>query len=151
MSLLVRAFSLAVDTARPAPIEPAALFSTPDPALEALFARNVASISAINRQRGVRTFWVGQLVNVHELAGDEMPRWTIHIRGKHVWALLERLNRQLQAEAGRLGDTYIDVPVGTFDSMDFVDSGHFSAAGAARFAGYLAGPLRACEDLAKKR
>ena len=33
-----------------------------DPALEAIYRRNIATISAINRQRGVRTLWIGQLL-----------------------------------------------------------------------------------------
>ena len=34
-----------------------------DPALDVLYERNIRAISAINRQRGVTTIWVGQLLN----------------------------------------------------------------------------------------
>lgn len=141
-TLLIRAAALAADTVRPAPSLPAEFHTRPDPALETLFARNVAAISAINRQRGIRTFWIGQLVNVREMASVEEARWTPHIRSKDLWPLLEHLNGMLRSAAERLGDFYVDVPIEAFTAGDFVDSGHFSAAGARKFAQYLTLPVR---------
>ena len=45
-----------------------------DPALDALYERNIRAISAINRQRGVTTIWVGQLLNRAQLPGRR-PLW----------------------------------------------------------------------------
>jgi lysophospholipase L1-like esterase len=141
-TLLMRAGALAVDTVRPAPSLPAEFHAKPDPVLDNLFVRNVAAISAINRERGIRTFWVGQLVNVAEMASVEEARWTPHIRGRDLWPLLEHLNGMLRSTAKRLGDIHVDVPIEAFTGGDFVDSGHFSAAGARKFAQHLTQSVR---------
>ena len=44
----------------------------PDRALEAIFTRNVQTISAINRQRGIATIWVGE---VFDHASLEAASW----------------------------------------------------------------------------
>ncbi len=63
---------LAFDTVRP----PAPVRSDggkgPDPALEKIYARNIATISAINRGRGIRTVWIGQVMNKAGLKDDQM-------------------------------------------------------------------------------
>jgi hypothetical protein len=40
----------------------------------------------------------------------------------------------MQSEAQRLGATYVDANQSSFTSADFVDEGHFSASGSAKFA-----------------
>ena len=54
----------------------------------------------------------------------------------------QRLNAVLARTAQALGDVYIDVPIDDFTDSDFVDNGHFSAAGAQRFADFLAPVVR---------
>ena len=44
-----------------------------DAELEAIFVRNVDTISAINRQRGIKTVWVGQVIN--PILGDRGSPW----------------------------------------------------------------------------
>jgi len=118
----------AVDTVRPA----AAVHKEPilgaDPALEAIFTRNIRSISAINRDRGIRTIWISQPMNV----AQDPP----------LWADIQRLNAIVKREAGTLGDTYIDVPMDGFGSTDFKTMIHFLPAGAKKFAELVA-PLLA--------
>jgi hypothetical protein len=113
-----------------------------DPALIALFERNVRSISAINRQRGVKTIWVSQLVNPDRLTGDGFYGWVPLVRDKDVWPLLQKFNQALGATARSLGDVYVDVPAASFSDSDFVDNGHFSPQGAQRFAETLAPVVR---------
>jgi hypothetical protein len=118
----------AFDTARPAPAsagrEPVL---GPDPALEAIYLRNIRSISAINRARGIKTVWISQPMN----AKADSP----------LWADVQRLNGVVQREAGTLGDTYIDVPMTTFEKSDFKNMIHFLPAGSKKFADLLAPPL----------
>ena len=113
-----------------------------DPALEALYERNIRSISAINRGRGIATIWVGQLVNREKLQGDGRYGWLPLVRDRDVWPLLERFNAILERTAKASGDTYVAVPPDAFTGADFVDNGHFSAQGSRRFAGYLAPAVR---------
>jgi hypothetical protein len=113
-----------------------------DPAVEALFERNVRSISAINRERGVVTIWVGQLLNRAQLKGDGRYGWLPLVRDRDLWPMQQRLNAVLARTAKALDDIYVDVPIDEFSDLDFVDNGHFSAAGAQRFAEYLAPVVR---------
>jgi len=115
-----------------------------DPALEADFERNLRAISAINRERGVRTLWVGQLLNRARLQGDGQYGWLPYVRDKDVWPLQQRFNALLARTAESLADPMIAVPIEAFGAADFVDQGHFSAAGARKFANYVA-PIAARE------
>ena len=56
--------------------------------------RNVRAISAINRDRGIRTIWVGQVLNVQALEGDEVDGWLPLVRDKDVWPLQQRFNEK---------------------------------------------------------
>ena len=113
-----------------------------DPALEALYARNVRAISAINRQRGVVTIWVGQLLNRDRLTGDGRYGWLPLVRDRDLWPLQQKLNALLARTAKELGDIYVAVPPDAFVDADFVDNGHFSVQGARRFADILAPVVR---------
>ncbi|MDP1963683.1 MAG: hypothetical protein Q8K93_15945 [Reyranella sp.] len=143
LTMLTRFLSTHVDTVRyltdPYGREPG---SGSDPALESLYERNIRSISAINRERGVATIWVGQLVNREKLQGDGRYGWLPLVRDRDVWPLLQRLNAILERTAKTLGDIYVAVPPDSFTGADFVDNGHFSADGARRFAQYLAPAVR---------
>lgn len=109
-----------------------------DPVLEADFVRNVHAISAINRERGVKTIWIGQLLNLARLTGDGQYGWFPYVRDKDVWPLQARFDEILRREAAALGDTDIDLPIADFGPGDFADQGHFSAAGAKKFAARIA-------------
>ena len=143
LTMLARIVSAEVDTVRysadPYGRDPV---SGGDPALEALYERNIRSISAINRGRGIATIWVGQLVNREKLQGDGRYGWLPLVRDRDVWPLLERFNAILERTAKASGDTYVAVPPDAFTGADFVDNGHFSAQGWRRFAGYLAPAVR---------
>ena len=113
-----------------------------DAALEALYERNIRSISAINRGRGIATIWVGQLVNRERLQGDGRYGWLPLVRDRDIEPLLQHFNAILERTAKALGDTYVAVPPDAFTGADFVDQGHFSARGSRRFAEYLAPAVR---------
>jgi len=113
-----------------------------DPNLEALYQRNIRAISAINRQRGVKTLWVGQLLNRHWLMGEGRYGWLPLVRDRDLWPLQQKFNALLERTARELGDVYIAVPTDDFADADFVDHGHFSQRGARRFAEALAPVVR---------
>jgi lysophospholipase L1-like esterase len=122
------------DTVRSAQVS-GTVSAEPDPKLEAIFLHNVESISAMNRQRKIRTIWVGQVMNIEGLKSDSLSNWTLFVRHKDIWALIERLNGLLKRQAEQLRDAYIDVPAQSFPQQEFADGeGHFSPAGSNRFA-----------------
>jgi len=143
LTVLARLVAAEVDTVRyakdPYALPPA---SGPDPAAAAIFERNVRSISAINRARGTPTIWVGQVVNRDRLKGEGLYGWLPRVRDRDLWPLLQQSNALLERTARALGDTYVVLPDDAFGSADFVDQGHFSAAGARRFAALLAPVVR---------
>jgi hypothetical protein len=57
---------------------------------------------------------------------------------RDLWPLVARLNTIARDQAAALGDVYANVEVDDFDTSDFVDQGHFSAKGSAKFASLLA-------------
>jgi hypothetical protein len=117
-----------------------------DPALEADYERNIRSISAINRGRGVRTIWVPQQLNRDRLMGDDSYGWLPYVYDKDVWSLEQRFNDILAQAAQSLSDVFVDLRSDAFISTDFVDQGHFSASGASKFARILAPVVtRACQ------
>ncbi len=143
LTMLMRLVSANVDTVRyfadPYGKEPV---TGDDPALDALYERNIRAISAINRQRGVVTIWVGQLLNRESLLGDGRYGWLPLVRDRDLWPMQQKFNALLARTAKELGDVYVDVPAGAFTNADFVDNGHFSGPGARRFVDYLAPAVR---------
>lgn len=138
--LLGRLAAFAFDTARAPPAPEGRASAEPDRALEAIFLRNVRSISSINRERGIATLWIGEIFDFASLVGTGGRRdmWGPHLRAGDLQALLSRLNSLLQHEAATLGDTYIALDGKQFSPDDFADGEHFSAKGAARFASLIA-------------
>ena len=143
LTVLARMVSAEVDTVRysvdPYSREPE---SGSDAALEALYERNIRSISAINRARGIATIWVGQLLNRERLQGDGRYGWLPLVRDRDLWPLQQRFNAILERTAKALGDVYVGIPPDSFTGADFVDNGHFSVQGARRFAERLAPEVR---------
>ena len=145
LSFLAKLAILAFDTVRP----PAPIHSDggkgPDPALEKIYARNIATISAINRGRGIRTIWIGQVMNKASLKDDQMEGWLPFVRDSEIPTMIAWLNGILKREAERLGDTYIDVPADALAPEDFGDVGHFRPSGSRKFAEQIAPTVgRAC-------
>jgi hypothetical protein len=132
-TVVTRALSQQMETIRPPELK-GRTQSGRDPELVALYRRNARSISMINRGRGIRTIWVGQILNVAVLNDDKIYGWLPFVRNKDVWPLLHRFNDQLRDEAQSLGDLYLEVSPDDFAPDDFNDNGHFDEAGALKFA-----------------
>jgi len=56
--------------------------------------------------------------------------------------MLQRFNSTLGRVAKEEGDRHVAPPIDSFAASDFVDNGHFSAAGARRFAEALLPTVR---------
>ena len=135
---LARLVSAQVDTVQYSWTLSGTIEAGSDPALEADFERNLRAISAINRERGVKTLWIGQLLNRARLQGNDQYGWLPYVRDKDVWPLQQRFNEILARTAKALDDPLVAAPIEAFGAADFVDQGHFSAQGARRFVGYVA-------------
>ena len=138
LTLLARVVSALVDTVQYSWSLSGTVKPGSDPALEADFERNLRAISAINRERGVHTMWIGQLLNRARLQGDGQYGWLPYVKDKDVWPLQARFNEILARTAEALGDPLVPAPVEAFGAADFSDEGHFSVQGAVRFAAYIA-------------
>ncbi|GEP53266.1 SGNH/GDSL hydrolase family protein [Reyranella soli] len=137
--MLVRHFLvLGVDTARAADRHSGQIDSAPDPAMEAIFLRNVRTISAINDQRGIKALWMGQVMNHRRLLAGDSWGWVPFLHAQDVSTLMLRLNDLLKHEAEALGDIYVDIAPQAFASDDFIDDGHFTPSGSRKFAERLA-------------
>ena len=66
----------------------------------------------INRGRGIRTVWVGQILNLAALNDDKIYGWLPFVRDRDVWPLLSRFNAELRDEAEVPGRPYIEVEPG---------------------------------------
>ena len=137
LRLLQRGATALFDTVRPVADPKGTPGTEPDTALEAIFARNVRTISAINRERGVRTIWIGEVFNEAPPPPDVSPhaKWTPFIDLKDLNRLLAHLRSVLKQEATALGDVHVDVDKSRLDGSHFVDAEHFSAKGAHRIVG----------------
>ncbi len=135
LRLFGRLAAFAFDTVRP-PRPEGRVSGDPDPALEAIFARNVRTISAINRQRGIATIWIGEVFDHASLeaASWRGSLWAPFVRLDDLRVLLSRLDGILQREAASLGDTYVALDEKRFEPADFADGEHFSPTGARKFA-----------------
>jgi lysophospholipase L1-like esterase len=140
LRLLQRGATFAFDTVRAPPDPKGTPSADPDPVLEAIFARNIRSISAINRQRGVRTIWIGEVFNEAPPPPDvgPHPMWTPYIDLKDLHRLLAHLRGVLKREALALGDVLVEVDGSKLDGSHFLDGEHFSAKGAQAFATMIA-------------
>lgn len=110
--------------------------------LEQLYRRNIINIAALNNARGIKTIFVGQLLNRGQLNTDGNYGWLPMVADKDVWPLQARFNTLLAETAQASGALYIDAGIDHFASDDFADNGHFSKKGAEKFAGILASELK---------
>lgn len=103
-----------------------------DPRLEAIFADNVKTIAAINRSRGIKTIFIGQIINNDWPQGPDV--WAPLVKRGGFPPLIARFNSILKNTAESMSAKYIDAGAGSFTHGDFVDFAHFTISGARRFA-----------------
>lgn len=106
-----------------------------DTRLEAIFIEHLKTIAAINASRGIKTIFVGQIVN---------KKWP---QGPNVWAplvkrgdfppLVERFDSIMKDTAASIPAKYIDAGITNFGDGDFLDLGHFTSKGTTKFSGLI--------------
>jgi hypothetical protein len=112
-----------------------------DARLEGIYAEHISAITALNNTRGVRTVFIGQMLNRDLLNKYSESRlsWLMFTRLKDWWPLQERFNAILKRTAVANGAKYIDPGIEHFKgSTDFADVCHFSAAGSEKFSRLIA-------------
>jgi hypothetical protein len=106
-----------------------------DKNLEAIFSSNVKSIAAINASRGVKTVFIGQILN------KDWPQdpnvWAPLIKAEDFVSLQEHFKSVLQDVVRSSPAKYIDPGIDNFGHGDFVDFGHFTASGTKKFASLI--------------
>lgn len=131
-----------IDPPRPAPIGTLAPRSGSDPRLVAIFARNVNSIIALNRQHGIRAAFIGQLMNYHALGSAQAGRrygWFPVLEDRGIPEALDHLNAVLGEVAQRNNVPFLLPRQDWLDAKDYADyEGHFSRSGAEKFAARVA-------------
>lgn len=109
-----------------------------DPQLEQIYRRNINSIIALNNKHGIRTAFIGQLLNHQFLLGAESGRrwdnWMAALEDRAVPAAMDHLNSLLHDEAQRNGVPFLQPQQDWLQANDYADPGHFTAGGAAKFA-----------------
>lgn len=142
--IIVRYLQLWIDTVPPAPNLPSrAAVSGNDPHLEWIYRRNLEAIAAINKERGITTIFVGQVLNRAKLHGNGTEVWWPLVRDADLWPLQARFNTVLKEAADATGTAVFIPPIDQFQDSDFVDKGHFSEQGSRKFATMLAPVVRA--------
>lgn len=104
-----------------------------DPVLEERFRKNIQSIIAVNNSKNVKSVFIGQILNSTALVGDT-PGLIPNVPKGEVIKFISGLNSIMKEEALKAGATYVDANQSSFVATDFVDEGHFSPVGSAKFA-----------------
>ena len=109
-----------------------------DSNLEEIYLSNIRTIVTLNHSHGIKTIFIGQVLNREKLVNDNAYGWLPLVRDRDVWGIQEHFNEVLAREAAKLGVTAIVIDKNLFKDKDFIDNGHFSAEGSKKFAGLIA-------------
>jgi hypothetical protein len=105
-----------------------------DERLIKLYARNLSTIAALNQKRGLRSAFIAQVLNYSVMTSEVPARWMPTLAPRDFEPVMLAFNRALQETAARNGIPVVVPEPSLFAPADFRDDGHFSPAGAAKFA-----------------
>jgi hypothetical protein len=112
-----------------------------DSRLEEFFIEHVRAIAAINSSRGIKSVFIGQMLNRDLYSSVVDPEsndaFSTLIKNRDVWPFQERFNMLLKRTSISVGVSYIDAGIENFKYSDFADWGHFSATGSKKFAALI--------------
>jgi lysophospholipase L1-like esterase len=117
-------------------------FDGADPDIERIYRRNIETLIGINRQRGVKVAFIGQLLNNRLLDGQAPGQRAFGAPGvedRNIPAAMKRLNSVLAETARTAGVPYLVPSQDWLASQDYTDFGHFTASGAEKFSDSVAG------------
>ena len=107
------------------------------PAGKDFSAKTCKRFPAINRERGITSIFVGQVLNRARLQNTTRYGYFPLVRDVDIWPLQPRFNAILKETADEVGSPEFVPPIDAFQDSDFVDNGHFSPGGAEKFATML--------------
>lgn len=113
-----------------------------DSNLEKIYISNINAIVALNQSRGIKTIFVGQVLNRGKLLDNSVYGWLPLVRDHDVWPIQVHFNNLLSREALKLGVASVSLDIEVFKDEDFVDKGHFSMIGSKKFANLLSPTIR---------
>jgi len=109
-----------------------------DPRLSLIYMENMRLVADIDSHFGVPPIFVPQILNYGRIEAHYDGEWET-IPGPAVRPLMTDLNEDLRQVAKETGTVFLDSPLNSLWQVnDFVDDGHFSAAGALKFAQAIA-------------
>lgn len=141
-----RLLALAIWTLRPQPAVPRYYATlTPkegfDPKLETYYRRNIETLVGINRQRGVKVGFIGQLLNYPLLEKQPAGQRSFGAPGvedRHIPAAMEKMNAVMADAAAKNDVPYLAPQQDWLGADDYTDFGHFSVEGAKKFTAHVA-------------
>jgi lysophospholipase L1-like esterase len=112
--------------------------------LSKIFMDNMKLIAEIDRHFGVKPLFVPQILNFTPPAMGRKYQWLFVIPRQNVPRLMQAMNEDLERAARESGAVFIGAPLAAnWTDSDFIDDGHFTAAGSAKFAQAIAGGVAA--------
>lgn len=157
---LLRMMELLVTLVEVYPTRPALwtkvkLQTNPDARFEAFYRRNIETLVAINRQRGTRVAFIGQLLNYPALRAQKPGLRHFGapaIEDRYIPDIMDHFNGVTAAEAGRLGVPFLQPGQDWLVAKNYSDFGHFTPSGAEIFASKVAEFVRtSCSASAARR
>ncbi len=104
-----------------------------------IYERNLRGLAALCREQGVKPVFVPQIMNYLQLTSSASYGWMPYVRDCDLKDLIPHYNDRLRAVAESEKAGYAgDVLAFEWKDSDFVDYGHFSAAGNRQFARMIA-------------
>ena len=123
-------------------LSPGTISGQPDTRLSRIYTDNIKLIVDIDRHFGVKPIFLPQILNDRLLETHDNLWWPF-VTTKAVPALMRDLNSDLQRAVEESGAVFLDAPLKVdWQESDFLDQGHFSQQGAAKFAASLAPDLQ---------
>jgi hypothetical protein len=138
-------FGLLDTIINPPPREPVVtgeISDQPDAQLTQIYRDNMKLIAAIAAQFNVRAIFIPQILNYAQQTGEHTADLPF-VRAKDTEKLMGALNADLADVAAKSGANFLAAPLSAgWTNDDFVDNGHFNAAGAQKFAASIAEDVR---------
>jgi hypothetical protein len=121
-------------------LQPTGTISHPyDRRLSKIFKDNIRIIALLSKHFGVKPLFVPQILNYRKLTADKPYGWMPFVNDSDVKELMSSMNADLADTAREMQVPYLgDVLNVDGEDADFVDNGHFSPAGAVKFAQAIA-------------
>lgn len=129
------AYFLSLFDPPPPPVASGAVSDQKDPRLSKIYRDNIRLITAIAESFGVRVIFIPQILDYARMTGDTTWGGEPFIKAKDMKNLMGLMNQDMEEAAGESHAYFLGTPLSeNWTNGDFLDMGHFSAAGAGKFA-----------------